>query len=809
MAEKKTSHAEDPLQFAGLIAHQLKSPIGAVGSMLKTITGEYVGHLNPRQKDLLNRADQRMQEAIETVNRILNIVKQERTGTEACDLVSLVQRVVHYYADDAASRGIHLAADIRVDAAWVRMASDPMTEALHALISNALKYTPRNGQIRVLVAAGEEEDAVRLSIADSGIGIPEDQRESVFQPFYRSRNAEEGSLSGLGLGLAFVKAIIDAGGGSVRADKSDLGGADFTVRLPRAEGRETDRTVPGAEGPRERVVIIGGTAAGPKVASKIIRMKPETEVTVIEKSEFLSYAGCGLPYYIAGVIKEQKELMATPLGAVRDPVFFQNMKNVTVMNRTEALDIDRPNKRVRVRRLEKDDEIWIGYDTLVLATGAKPIVPAIPGVALKNVYTLHGMRDAEGIRHDLAEGKARDVVIVGGGLIGVEMTEALVQRGCRVTIVEQRRQIMRLLDEEMAHLLEQHMEASGVRILTGVKVEGFEGDEWVRAVNTAEGPIPADLVVLGVGVQPAVELAEKAGLRIGVTGAVQVDQRMQTSDPDIYAAGDCVECVDLITHEPVYVPLGSTANKQGRVAAVNICGGQASFPGILGSTVCKVFDYCVARTGLTEWEARRAGFDPVAALAPSPDREHFMPGGRRYLMMKMVADRASRRLLGIQTVGPGQGDKRVDVAAAAIAGGMTVDQVAGLDLCYAPPYSPAMDNLITAANIICNKLDGAMESIAPAELREKLQHGDPVILLDVSTHTEFTEARLPGSINIPLGALRGRMNELDRERETVTFCTLSIRGYEAALLLKNAGFVDVRVLDGGTMMWPYDKVFGD
>ena len=442
-----------------------------------------------------------------------------------------------------------------------------------------------------------------------------------------------------------------------------------------------------------RVVIVGGVAAGPKVASKIIRLCPEADVTVVERGKLLSYAGCGLPYYVSGAVKEQKELMSTPVGTVRDSVFFQHVKNVKVLNETEAMEIDRGGKRLRVRDLADGQDTWLDYDKLVLATGAKPVVPPIAGTDLNNVFTLQGVHDAEGIRALLAQEKARDVVIVGGGLIGVEITEALVQHGCRVTMVEMMPQILRILDPDMVRLVEQHMESHGVKVLTGTKVEALEGDGAVRSVMTSAGRIAADMVVLAIGVRPNVTLAETAGLEIGRTGAIKVDDRMQTSDPDIFAAGDCVECRDIMTNKPCFVPLGSTANKQGRVAAVNICGGQDRFPGVLGSTVCKVFDFCVARTGLSQSAAEEAGHDIVNAIAPAPDKAHFMPGAK-LLILKLVADRKSRKLLGAQAIGPGAGDKRIDVAAMALTAGMTVDQLANADLCYAPPYAPAMDNII-------------------------------------------------------------------------------------------------------------------
>ena len=554
-----------------------------------------------------------------------------------------------------------------------------------------------------------------------------------------------------------------------------------------------------------RVVIVGGVAAGPKAASKIIRLMPDAEVTIVEKGKLLSYAGCGLPYYISGVVKEQKELMATPVGVVRDAVFFQKVKNVRVMNETEATEIDRPGKRVRVRSVVGDQESWLDYDKLVLATGGSPVVPPIPGVELEGVFTLHGVHDAEGIKGVLADGKAHDVVIVGGGLIGVEVTEALVQRGCRVTIVEMLPQTLGVLDREMARLVEQHMESHGVKVLTGTKVQGFEGDGKVAAVVTDNATLLADMVILAVGVRPNVPLARDAGLEIGTTGAIKVDEHMCTSDPDIYAAGDCVETVDLVTGRFCYVPLGSTANKQARVAAVNVCGGNDSFPGVLGSTVCKVFDHCVARTGLTEVAAGEAGYETTTVLAPAPDKAHFMPTAKP-LLLKLVVDSKTRRLLGAQAAGPGAGDKRIDVAAMAITAGMTVDQLANADLCYAPPYAPAMDNIITAANIARNKLDGHMVGVTAAEVHQMLGEKRDFVLLDVRSQREYDQVRLPGSTLIPLGALRGRLGELPGDKEIVTFCKISLRGYEAALILKAAGFKHVRVMDGGIVMWPYEKL---
>jgi NADPH-dependent 2,4-dienoyl-CoA reductase/sulfur reductase-like enzyme/rhodanese-related sulfurtransferase len=549
-----------------------------------------------------------------------------------------------------------------------------------------------------------------------------------------------------------------------------------------------------------KVVVIGGVAAGPKTASRIRRLCDDAEVTIIERGEFLSYAGCGLPYYISGIVKEQKELMATPVGTVRDSVFFRHVKDVHVMNHTTATAIDRAGKTVSIRT-EDGGEQEIEYDKLVLATGAESFIPPIPGVELENIYNLKDIHDADAIKEKLARHKALNAVIVGGGLIGVEVAEAFHEMGCRITVVEFLPNILPMMDPEMSALVEGHFEAHGVRIKTGTKVVEFTGDGQVEKVVTDQGEIPADIVIMAVGVRPATKLAEEAGLEIGPTRAIAVNDRMQTSDPDIFAAGDCAEKTHLITGKPCYVPLGSTANKEGRVAANVICDHNDSFPGVLGSAICKIFDFSVGRTGLGEKEAREAGYDVVTCQAPAPDKPHFIPGAK-LLFLKLIADRKTRKLLGAQATGMGVADRRIDIAATALAAGMTVDQLAQLDLSYAPPFSPALDNIIAAANILRNKMDGHMEGISPAEVQALLEKGEAFTLLDVRTPEEVGQMRIEGATPIPLGAVRRRMGELDKTKPVVAFCKISLRGYEAARILRQAGFTDVKVMDGGIMMWP-------
>ena len=556
-----------------------------------------------------------------------------------------------------------------------------------------------------------------------------------------------------------------------------------------------------------RIVIVGGVAAGPKAAAKITRLAPDADVTIIEKGVFLSYAGCGLPYYVSGVVPDQADLMSTPAGALRDEIFFLNVKNVHVHSRTLATAVERDARLVHTRDLQTGEERALPYDKLILATGAEPVVPPFPGRELRNVVTLHGVEDAELMRALLSERRAPDVVIVGGGLIGVEITEALVASGCRVSIVERLPHILSPLDGEMAWQVEAHLKSHGVKVLTAESVTELEPAEddasRVGGVLTTAGRLPADLVVIAAGVRPTTELAVTCGLAVGETGAIRVDDHLRTSDPDIFAVGDCAESVNIVTGRPAYVPLGSTANKQGRVAAVNAVGGDETFPGILGTSICKVFDFTVGVTGLTQRDAEDIGYDVEIALSPAPDKPHFMPDARM-LMLKAVSDRSTRRLLGLQAVGPGDAAKALDVAAMALHAGMTMDQLSKVDLAYAPPYSPAMDNVITASDVVRNKLDAVVSALPAAEVKRRLDAGEPLFLLDVRSPAEVAQVGIPGAVNIPLAQLRDRVDELPVDRPVVTFCKISLRGYEAALIAAAAGR-DARYMDGGLVMWPYEK----
>jgi len=558
---------------------------------------------------------------------------------------------------------------------------------------------------------------------------------------------------------------------------------------------------------RKKIVIIGGVAAGPKSAARARRRDPNAEITIIEKGKLLSYAGCGMPYYISGDIPDCNELMCSPHGVVRNEVFFSNVKDITALTGTLAESIDRENKQVKIVDLETQEHSSISYDKLVLATGASHFRPPIEGSNLYRIFTLGHPDDAIAIHETARAEDVKQVALFGGGLIGMEVTEALSKLGLEVFVVEMMEQLLpKLLDQEMAAFLAKYLKSQGVKLLLSEKAVKLEGDDRnnIRKVITDKSEIDADMVVTAVGVRPNVELARNSGLTIGETGAIEVNEYMQTNDPDIYAGGDCVENIHLATGKKAYIPLGSTANKHGRIIGDNVTGGSEKFRGVLGTTIFKIFDYTVGCTGLTEKAAKEAGFSTVTCLAPGDDCAHYYPGHEK-ILTKLVVDKENSQVLGAQIIGPGDVDKRLDVIVTAIMSGGTVKDIADLDLGYAPPYANAIDNIAHAANIIRNKMDGLAKSLTPMEVKAKMERDDDFILLDVRTPPEVDRVRIEDERVkvIPLGKLRTRITELPKDKEIVVFCAISLRGYEAQRILEGDGFNDVKFMDGGIAAWPY------
>lgn len=555
----------------------------------------------------------------------------------------------------------------------------------------------------------------------------------------------------------------------------------------------------------KRIVVIGAVAAGLKSASKARRNDPKAQITVVERGDIISYGACGMPYYVGGDVAQIEDLMKTPIGVLRNPAYFKNIKDINVVTQTVALKIDRSTKTVLVKNLVSNEESQLPYDKLVLATGASPVRPPLPGIGLSNIYTLWHPHDAEAVRKGLESGEFKNTVIIGAGLVGMEMAEALKKRNVAVTIVEMQEQVFpAFMDPEIAGVIRKYIEEQGVQVLTGEKVTGFDGVNAVTSVKTDKRTIPADLVILALGARPNSELARDAGLAIGTTGGIIVDDHMLSSDPDIFAGGDCVENTNMVSDRKVFAPMGSTANKQGRVIGDNICDGDEVFRGVLNTVVVKVMALNVGKTGLSEREAKDLGYDYITVMVSGHDKPHYMPGAK-LITIKLIVDVATRKLLGMQAVGEGEVAKRVDVAASVLTLGGTIQDMFDIDLSYAPPYNSPIDILTAAANSAMNKLAGKFKGITPLQAKEKMA-SEKTVFLDVRTPDECKQIRIADCKNIqyiPLGQLRSRLQELDREGEVVAFCKISVRGYEAECILEGEGFTDVKVIEGGIVAWPF------
>ncbi len=546
------------------------------------------------------------------------------------------------------------------------------------------------------------------------------------------------------------------------------------------------------------LVIIGGVAAGMKAVAKARRESPTMRITVVTDEQYISYASCGTPYFIGNVVKDSKKLI------LREPSYFKEMHNIDVLIRHQATAIDTKSKVVKVNDLEKGRDIVFHYDKLIIATGAQPIVPPLPGISLGNIFSLRTVSDAFKIKTCVDSGMVKNAVIVGGGLIGMEMAENLIVRGMKVTVIELLDQILPPLDKDMALIVQKHIMEKGVEVITSDGVKSFEGNSSnsVTKVITGKRQLPADIVILSIGIRPNTKLAQESGIEIGTTRAIKVTERMETNIPDIYAIGDCAENIHLVTGKPTWIALGSTAAKMGRVAAINATGGIDTFKGIVGTMIVKVFDLNVGKAGISEREAIKEGLKIESTIVPAGDIAHYYPGTKD-IIIKLIADATTRKLLGAEIVGEGMIDKRIDIIATALTFGATVDQIPKLDLGYAPPYAMAMDALIAAANVLSNKLSGKTVGILPRQVEEKRDRREDFILLDVRTEIEYKGGHIKGCRHVPLDKLALRANELDSSKEIITYCRSGLRAAQAYRILKNAGFRNVKYMDGSVMAWAY------
>lgn len=558
----------------------------------------------------------------------------------------------------------------------------------------------------------------------------------------------------------------------------------------------------------KKIIVIGGSAAGPKAAAKARRMDEFADITVLQKGPDLSMASCGYPYYVGGFFDDRNQLLCTPAGVVRDTKFYWNAKGIKTKVETEVTKIDRQNKQVEFVDLVTGEKGVQSYDKLVIATGAVAGMPPVPGINLKGITTLQSLQDADYLRKIKDDGKIRKAVVIGGGLIGIETIEALHLAGIELTLIELLPQLLTFLDWEMAKLVENYLKTK-VNVITKNGVAEFLGEDGVlTGVKLQNGTeIPCELAVVAIGVRPNIKLAKEAGITIGNLGGIQVNEYMQTSDPDIYAVGDCCEIKNLITQKPVLAPFGDLANLEGRVAGQNIIKEKSAvFPGTIQTGICKLFDYNIGITGLSETGAQANNIDYVKVVNASPDKPGFMEG--KLLVTKLLADRKTGKIIGAQCLGPGDVAKQLATWAIAIKGGLTVEDMVNADLPYAPPFSLAIDHSIASAHILENKIKGVFEGISALEFKEKLNRKDDMFILDARGADEYEQTRLGiGERLIPIGALRQRMNELpeDKNKEIVIYCKISLRGYEAAVTLKAYGYTNIKVLEGGIMAWPFTK----
>jgi NADPH-dependent 2,4-dienoyl-CoA reductase/sulfur reductase-like enzyme/rhodanese-related sulfurtransferase len=567
----------------------------------------------------------------------------------------------------------------------------------------------------------------------------------------------------------------------------------------------------------QNIVVVGAVALGPKAACRFKRLEPESKVVMVDKDDIISYGGCGIPYFISGDVSDPSHLQETSFHMLRDQTFFKEAKDIEVLTKTEALNINRREKYVVVKNLATLEKSTLPYDKLVLATGSRPKRLDIPGIDLDGVFAVSNMNAAIAIKDRISSGQVEKALVIGGGFIGLEMAEALTDMwGIETTVVEITDQLLPgLISRNLAQIVKHHMEEKEVSILLEEKVERLEGGERVERAVTTSGTLDADLVVVSVGAEPNSDLARAAGLDVSPKGAIVVNSKMQTSDPDIYAGGDCVEVVNLISGKTGYYPLGSMANRQGRIIGTNLAGGHAEFPGAVGSLVVKVFDLSVAATGLSIKAARQEGFDAISALVIQFDRAHFYPE-KDLLTLELVVETTSGRVLGIQGVGPmGEGTVgRVNAVASILKYKPTVEDIGNLELAYSPPFSAAMDILNALGNTAENILAGKNRVVDVDEFDElwKQRESGDVVFLDCrgwGNAEPFVNKYPQHWKSLPQDELRARMAEVPRDKKLVLICNTGVRSYEAQVTLDEMGIKDSCNLQGGVAClkkWGLDLV---
>lgn len=557
----------------------------------------------------------------------------------------------------------------------------------------------------------------------------------------------------------------------------------------------------------KKVVIIGGVATGMKTASRLRRRDREAQIIVLERGPQLSYGACGFPYFIGGDVKDFAEFDHTPQGVARDAEYFKNYKGIDARVHCNVTKIDPQHKTVYYTNTAEGKDYTLEYDVLVLGTGSTPVKLPLANADAQGIHSFWFPWDVQAVDSEIKARGVTDVVIIGAGFIGMELAEAFHKRGLTTSIVEMQDRVLgQMLDKEMADIIKKPLLKAGINLYLEEKTVGFTAENGVvTGVETDKRVIPAQLVIVAVGVRPNVELAKEAGLAIGPSGAIAVDEYLRTSDKNIYAGGDCAENTHRVSGAKLFTPMGSTANKHGRVIADNICGDNIKYPGVLTTGICQILDWQAGSTGLNERSAAAAGFKFKSVVVPGNDRLGYMPGAKN-IILKLLAEEGTERVLGVQAVGRGGVDKRIDTLVAAISMGATLEDLSNFDIAYAPPFNGPIDNIATAANVLHNKMCGQMRSINPKDFEAMREKGD-YLFVDVRTAPECCANRIAGiknRVNIPLGELRERCAEISgADCKVITSCQIDLRGYEAEVILRCAGCKDVYSLEGGMSAWPY------
>ncbi|MDV8114523.1 FAD-dependent oxidoreductase [Paraclostridium bifermentans] len=530
------------------------------------------------------------------------------------------------------------------------------------------------------------------------------------------------------------------------------------------------------------VLVIGGVAAGTKTAAKLKRENRDFNVTLITKGENISYAGCGLPYYVGGVIEDKSDLI------VNTPKSFSELTQVEVKTSVEALEIDRDKKIVKAFDIQNKEEIIFNYDKLVIATGADPIKPPIEGIDLEGVYYMRTPDDAIAVREVVETNNVKRAVVVGGGFIGLEVAENLHEMGVKTTLVEAMDHIMPGFDDEVSSYVENELIENGIMVLTGERLTSIEGDEKVSKVRTDKRAMKADMIVMSVGIRANSNIAETCGLELEANKTIKVNEYMQTNDENIYAVGDCVTVKNILSGKPAWSPMGSSANKEGRCLAKTLAGKKTEFNGVLGTGIVKLLNLNAARTGLTEKEALNLGYNVESVLVPIDDKAHYYPDSKM-IIIKLISDKDNKKVLGAQVFGEGNVDKHIDVISTAITFNATINDLQNLDLAYAPPFSTAIHPVGHAANVLLNKIDGDVKTL---RYEEFLNNQESYKLADVNKTPQ-----LEGVTYIDLAQLNGKIDGFELDDKILLVCARGKRAYLAYNRMKHFGYKDVQVLEGG------------